>query len=104
MLTVVELANQFVNGSMNVDDFLREFLPLRKLCNERRFKCEKLAESLSGSRPVVPSRPPAPFREAPKPPVSVSTTNSGSGPLYPNLSHPSSMTSNHSVAYGFNTQ
>ncbi|THD20390.1 Williams-beuren syndrome critical region protein [Fasciola hepatica] len=97
-----DLANQFVNGSMNVDDFLREFLPLRKLCNERRFKCEKLAENLSGSRPVIASRPPAPFREAPKPPVSASSSNLGSGQLYPNLSRPSSMTNDHTVSYGFN--
>ncbi|VDP88124.1 unnamed protein product [Echinostoma caproni] len=89
---------------MGVDEFLRDFLPLRKLCNERRFKSEKLAESLSSSRPVVPSRPtlaPAPLREPPKPPIPAASINSGSGSLYPDLSQPGN-TPNNRPTFGFN--
>ncbi|CAH8519851.1 unnamed protein product [Heterobilharzia americana] len=42
-----ELAGRFLDKLMDVDTFLKDFIPLRKLCNERRFKCEKLAEHLS---------------------------------------------------------
>ncbi|CAL8109237.1 unnamed protein product [Calicophoron daubneyi] len=79
-----DLANQFVNKNIDVDTFLKQFIPLRKLCNERRFKSEKLAERLSTGRPVsskpalsVPSSQTGSFRSSS--PVNVSRS------LYPTV-------------------
>lgn len=52
-----KFADQFVNESLDADRFLEQFLPLRKLCNERRFKSEKLAEQLSRNQYVSCVRP-----------------------------------------------
>ncbi|KAF7237867.1 hypothetical protein EG68_11204 [Paragonimus skrjabini miyazakii] len=77
-----KLADDFISKTVGVDEFLREFLPLRKLCNERRLKAEKLAEKLSRGQPVASSRPTLPpptYRDLGR--MSIPADNSK--PLYP---------------------
>ncbi|CAH8530486.1 unnamed protein product [Dicrocoelium dendriticum] len=59
-----KFADQFVNESLDADRFLEQFLPLRKLCNERRFKSEKLAEQLSRNQHVSCVRPGVPLSDS----------------------------------------
>ncbi|CAH8297273.1 unnamed protein product [Schistosoma turkestanicum] len=95
-----ELANRFLDKSMDVDIFLKDFIPLRKLCNERRFKCEKLAEQLSSGHLSVSS-----FSNTPHIPyvpnvMMNSDVSANTSQIYPSLL--SNNTNNHLTStYGF---
>ncbi|CAH8519943.1 unnamed protein product [Schistosoma rodhaini] len=96
-----ELASRFLDKAMDVDAFLKDFIPLRKLCNERRFKCEKLAEQISSGHIRVSS-----FTNAPHssyvPNVMMNSDVSGStSQLYPSLLSLSSTNDHLSPTYGF---
>ncbi|XP_018650046.1 williams-beuren syndrome critical region protein-related [Schistosoma mansoni] len=96
-----ELASRFLDKAMDVDAFLKDFIPLRKLCNERRFKCEKLAEQISSGHIRVSS-----FTNAPHssyvPNVMMNSDVSGStSQLYPSLLSLSSTNDHLAPTYGF---
>ncbi|KAF6772942.1 hypothetical protein AHF37_07242 [Paragonimus kellicotti] len=93
-----KLAEDFISKTVGVDEFLREFLPLRKLCNERRLKAEKLAEKLSRGQPVASSRPTLPpptYRDVGR----MSTPADNPRPLYPDFARDHSSLRN--PDYGF---
>ncbi|KAF5398247.1 Williams-beuren syndrome critical region protein [Paragonimus heterotremus] len=93
-----KLADDFISKTVGVDEFLREFLPLRKLCNERRLKAEKLAEKLSRGQPVTSSRPTLPpptYRDVGR----MSTPADNPRPLYPDFAKDHSSLRN--PDYGF---
>nr|CAH8841360.1 unnamed protein product [Trichobilharzia regenti] len=104
-----ELANRFLDKSMDVDTFLKEFIPLRKLCNERRFKCEKLSEQISTGQISEPNLPSTNHMSyLPNMMKMMNTDSSGStSQLYPSLlslSNSNNNSNNYSTAssYGFN--
>lgn len=85
---------------MDVDTFLKDFISIRKLCNERRFKSEKLEEQISSS---------AYNRDLPQTLPSVSPLSSSygksSGGLYPTLFNSPSNLDGSAITtskYGFN--
>ncbi|KAA3682225.1 ESCRT-I complex subunit VPS37 [Paragonimus westermani] len=93
-----KLAEDFISKTVDVNEFLREFLPLRKLCNERRLKAEKLAEKLSRGQPVASSRPilpPPTYRDVGR----ISTPADNPRSLYPDFTRDHSSLRN--PDYGF---
>ncbi|KAK4469474.1 hypothetical protein MN116_007022 [Schistosoma mekongi] len=98
-----ELASRFLDKSMDVDVFLKDFIPLRKLCNERRFKCEKLAEQLSSGHINVLNFPNiSHLSYVPNMLMNTDASSANPSQLYPSLLPLSHSTSNPPpTTYGF---
>ncbi|KAH8860616.1 Vacuolar protein sorting-associated protein [Schistosoma japonicum] len=98
-----ELANRFLDKSMDVDVFLKDFISLRKLCNERRFKCEKLAEQLSSGHINVSNLPNVSHSSyVPNMFMNTDASSANSSQLYPSLLSVSHNAGNPSPpTYGF---
>lgn len=86
---------------MDVDAFLKDFIPLRKLCNERRFKCEKLAEQLSSAHIRASSFSNTPYSSYVPNVMTNSDVSASTSQLYPSLLSLSSTSDHLPPTYGF---
>ncbi|CAH8519256.1 Vacuolar protein sorting-associated protein 37C, variant 2 [Schistosoma haematobium] len=96
-----ELASRFLDKAMDVDAFLKDFIPLRKLCNERRFKCEKLAEQLSSGHIRASSFSNTPHSSYVPNVMTNSDVSASTSQLYPSLLSLSSTSDHLPPTYGF---